>query len=69
MITGEEIRELRIVLLRESGNQFTSDTDATGMALYDLDKYPPHLREDARILRDIARERCIEIITTRKQNP
>lgn len=69
MITDEEIRELRIVLLRESGNQFTSDTDATGVALYDLDKFPPHLREDARILRDNARERCIEIIAMRKGNP
>jgi hypothetical protein len=64
-ITDQQIRELRATLLRESGNQFTSETDATGMALYDLDKYPPHLREDARIIKDIAREHCVEIINAR----
>lgn len=64
-ITDEQIRELREALLRESDGQFTSDTDATGIALYDLDRYPPHLREDARIIKDIARERCVEIIKAR----
>lgn len=64
-ITDEQIRELRVTLIRESDNQFTSDTDATGMALYDLDRYPPHLREDARIIKGIARERCAEIINAR----
>lgn len=57
-ITDEQIRELRSELLGESNNQFTSETDATGMALYDLDKFPPHLRKDALIVRDIAREQC-----------
>lgn len=64
-ITDEQIRELRETLLRESGNQFNSDTDATGMALYDLDKFPPHLREDAQIIKDLARERCCKIIYAR----
>jgi hypothetical protein len=64
-ITDDQIRELRATLLRESGNQLTSETDATGMALCDLDKYPPHLREDAQIIKDIARERCVEIINDR----
>jgi len=66
-ITDAQIRELRNELLSESRNQFTLDTDATGMALYDLDRCPPNLREDARILKVIARERCCEIINARSK--
>lgn len=66
-LTDDQIRELREALLRESGNQFTADTDATGMALYDLDRYGPHLRESAKIVRAIARDRCVELINARKE--
>jgi len=64
-ITDEQIRELREALLRESGNQFTSDTDTTGQALLDPNRYPQHLRADAKIMKDIARARCAEILAAR----
>lgn len=60
-ITDEQIRELRSRLLRQSDNQMTNDTDMCAMALWDPDRPPAHLREDARILKQLGREHCAEI--------
>lgn len=66
-ITDAQIRALREVLLRESDNQFTCDVDETGMALWDLNKYPPHLKPIAQVVKQLARERCAEILNTRNR--
>lgn len=55
-ITDEQIRSLRKVLLCESGNQMTDDTDACGIAL--------HARH---FMQSIARARCIEILNARNE--
>lgn len=64
-ITDDQIRKLRENLLKESLNQMTIDTDACGMALYELESYPSHLKEAASILRKIGRARCAEILGDR----
>ena len=64
-ITDAQIRDLRALLLKESGNQCTSDTEATGMALSDPDQCPPPLRGDAKIIKAIAREHCAALWNAR----
>jgi hypothetical protein len=65
-ITDEQIRELRTALLKESDNQFTSETDETGMALIDPTepKYAK-VRDVATVVRTLARARCAEILNAR----
>jgi len=64
-ITDEQIRHLRSVLIKESGNQCTSDTEATGMALSDPDQCSLSIRGDAKIIRAIAREQCAALWNAR----
>lgn len=64
-ITDEQIRELREQLLRESDNQFTCDTDSCGMALKNLEAFPEHVRDTARVVRRLERERCADVFNAR----
>lgn len=66
-ISDEQILRLRRILLRESNNQFTCDTDACGDALRDYsDSKYDHVRDTATIVRRISRERCAEIMNERR---
>lgn len=65
-VTDAQIRELRETLFRESGNQMTDDTDATGMALTDpSDPRFSGVRDVAEWTREYGRARCAEILNVR----
>lgn len=64
-ITDEQIRTLLKQLLLESDGQFTCDTDSCGMALKALEAFPEHVRDTARVVCRLERERCAEIFNAR----
>lgn len=60
-ITDAQIRALREALFRESGNQMTDDTDATGMALTNpSDPRYSAVKSTAEWAREYGRARCAD---------